>query len=153
MPGYFFDTSVIAKLYHAEDGSDKAEALVAGTDARSIVSQLSLIEIQSVFATKVRTGAIDQTSLDQLRSLFFADLASGRFKVVLVSLRYFRSAERLIRLHAVNHALRTLDGLQLAVAVELHRRNMVSAIVASDRHLGEVAALEGLPVINPLQTP
>jgi predicted nucleic acid-binding protein len=153
VPGYFFDTSALAKLYHAETGSEKTEALAAGPDTRLIVSQLSLVEIQSVFATKVRTRVIDQTSLDQLRGLFFADLASGRFKVVLVSRWYFRSAERLIRLHAVNNALRTLDALQLAVALELHRRGIVSAIVASDRNLCDVAALEGLLVINPIQLP
>jgi predicted nucleic acid-binding protein len=152
VPGYFFDTSVLAKLYHAEAGSEKTETLAAGSDARLLISQLSLIEIQSVFATKVRTGAIDHTSSDQLRGLFFADLATGRFKVVSVSRWYFRSAERLIRLHAVNNALRTLDALQLAVALELHQRGIVSAMVASDRNLIEVAALEGLPVINPLQT-
>jgi rRNA maturation endonuclease Nob1 len=101
----------------------------------------------------VRTRVIDQTSLDQLRGLFFADLASGRFRVVLVSRWYFRSAERLIRLYAVNNALRTLDALRLAVALELHRRGIVSAIVASDRNLCNVAALEGLLVINPIQTP
>lgn len=136
MPGYFFDTSVLAKLYHGEIGSEKAEALAEAPDTRLIVSQLSLVEIQSVFAMKVRTGVIHQTSLDQLRGLFFADLASGRFKVVLVSRRYFHSAERLIRLHAVKNALRTLDALQLAVAIELHERGIVSAIVASDRNLG-----------------
>jgi hypothetical protein len=94
VPGYFFDTSVLAKLYHVETGSEKAEAIAAGPDAHLIISQLSLIEIQSVFATKVRTGVIDKTSSDQLRGLFFADLASGRFKVVSVSRWYFRSAER-----------------------------------------------------------
>jgi predicted nucleic acid-binding protein len=96
---------------------------------------------------------IDRINSDQLRGLFFADLASGRFKVISVSRWYFRGAERLIRLHAVNRALRTLDALQLAVALELHRRGIVSAVVASDRNLGEVAALEGLPVIDPVQAP
>ena len=85
MPGYFIDTSALAKLYHAEVGSQKMEMLAQPTDNRLIVSQLSLIELQSVFATKVRMGVIDPASLDQLRGLFFADLAGGRFRVVLVS--------------------------------------------------------------------
>ena len=153
MRGTFIDTSALAKLYHAEAGSRRMEELAASPDARLIISQLSLIEIQSVFATKVRMGIIDQTSLDQMRGLFFADLSAGRFQVVLVSGRYFRSAERLIRSHAVNRSLRTLDALQLAVALELHRRGVVAELVASDRNLCEVGVLEGLPVINPLQTP
>ena len=153
MPGYFIDTSALAKLYHLEIGSGKMETLAETLDARLIVSQLSLIEMQSVFATKVRTGVIDRIALDQLRGLFFADLAGGRFQVVLVSRRYFRSAERLIRAHAVKQSLRTLDALQLAVALELHRRGTVSALVASDKNLCDVAVLEGLTVINPIQTP
>ena len=153
MPGYFIDTSALAKLYHAEVGSQQMEMLAQSPDNRLIVSQLSVIELQSVFATKVRMGVIDQASLNQLRGLFFADLAAGRFKVVLVSGRYFRSADRLIRTHAVSRALRTLDALQLAVALELHRRGVATALVASDRNLCEVAAVEGMQVVNPIQGP
>lgn len=153
MPGYFIDTSALAKLYHAEVGSPQMEMLVQSPDNRLIISQLSVIELQSVFAAKVRMRVIDQASLNQLRGLFFADLAAGRFKVVLVSGRYFRSADRLIRTHAVSRALRTLDALQLAVAVELHRRGTGTALVASDKNLCEVAAAEGLQVVNPIQGP
>ena len=153
MPGYFIDTSALAKLYHAEVGSPQMEMLVQSPDNRLIISQLSVIELQSVFAAKVRMRVIDQASLNQLRGLFFADLAAGRFKVVLVSGRYFRSADRLIRTHAVSRALRTLDALQLAVAVELHRRSAGTALVASDKNLCEVATAEGLQVVNPIQGP
>jgi predicted nucleic acid-binding protein len=153
VPGYFIDTSALAKLYHIEIGSQTMQALAASQGTSLIVSQLSLIEIQSVFATKVRMGVIDRTTLEQMRGLFFADLAAGHFQVVAISRRYFRSAEQLIRLHAVNHSLRTLDALQLAVALELRRRGVVSEIVASDKNLCEVAALEGLSVTNPIQTP
>ena len=153
MPGYFIDTSALAKLYHAEAGSPQMEMLVQAPDNRLIISQLTVIELQSVFAAKVRMRVIDQASLNQLRGLFFADLAAGRFKVVLVSGRYFRSADRLIRTHAVSRALRTLDALQLAVAVELHRRGAGTALVASDKNLCEVAAAEGIQVVNPIQGP
>jgi len=127
--------------------------LAQSPDNRLIVSQLSVIELQSVFATKVRMGVIDRASLDQLRGLFFAELADGRFKVVLVSGRYFRGADRLIRTHAVSRSLRTLDALQLAVALELHRRGATTALVASDRNMCEVAAVEGMQVVNPMQGP
>lgn len=110
-----------------------------------------MIELQSVFATKVRMGVIDRASLDQLRGLFFADLADGRFKVALVSGRYFRGADRLIRTHAVSRSVRTLDALQLAVALELQRRGAATALVASDRNLCELAAVEGMQVVNPIQ--
>ena len=67
MPGYFIDTSALAKLYHAEVGSQPMELLAQSPDDRLIVSQLSAIELQSVFAAKVRTRVIHQESLNQLR--------------------------------------------------------------------------------------
>jgi hypothetical protein len=45
VPGYFFGTSALAKLYHAETGSEQTEALAAGPNNPLIVSQLSLVEI------------------------------------------------------------------------------------------------------------
>ncbi len=118
-----------------------------------IISELSLIEIQSVFAAKVRMGLIDKAALDQLRGLFFADLARGRFEVVLLARRHFQEAEALVRAHAVEHALRTLDALQLAAALDVHRRGAASEFVASDKNLCDVAAYEGLAVLNPIQGP
>jgi hypothetical protein len=77
VPGYFIDTSALAKFYHAELGSQQMEMLAQVPDNRLIISQLSVIELQSVFATKVRTGVIDQASLDQLRGLFLPTLPLG----------------------------------------------------------------------------
>ncbi|MBI3682806.1 MAG: hypothetical protein HY235_20725 [Acidobacteria bacterium] len=92
---------------------------------------------------------IDKATLDQLRGLFFSDLAKGRFEVVLLARRHFQNAEALVRTHAVDYALRTLEAMQLSVALELHRRGAASDLVASDKNLCNVAALEGLTVINP----
>ena len=127
------------------------ESLVQAPGTRLIISQLSLIEIQSVFATKVRTGAIGNAALDQLRGLFFSDLAKGRFEVVLLARQHFQRAEILIQTYAVDCALRTLDALQLSVALDLHRRGTASDLMASDNNLCKVAALEGLTVLNPAE--
>jgi hypothetical protein len=45
--------------------------------------------------------------------------------------------------------LRSLDALQLASAIKLKRLGRLDYFVAADRVLCEVAALEGLAVINP----
>ena len=153
MPGYFVDTCALAKLYHPEIGSVWMDSLVQSRGARLIISQLSLIEIQSVFATKVRTGVIDKATLEQLRGLFFADLAKGRFEVVSLAGRHFRGAEALVRSYAVDQSLRTLDAIQLSVALDLRRRGAAPEFVSSDKRLGEVAALAGLSVLNPTQGP
>lgn len=153
MPGYFIDTSALAKLYHWEVGSERMEALTEAPGARLIISQLSLIEIESVFATKVRTGVIDKAALAQVRGRFYADLSRGRFGVALLARRHFQGAEALVRTYAVDHALRTLDALQLAMALDLCRRGAASELVASDKALCEVAGLEGLTVLNPSVVP
>jgi predicted nucleic acid-binding protein len=111
VPGYFIDTSALAKLFHLEMGSERMELLAKAPDARLIISQLSLIEIQSVFAVKVRTGALAPVALDQLRGLFFAELARGRFEVVLLARRHLAGAEILVRRYSVEQGLRTLDAI------------------------------------------
>ena len=128
------------------------ELLVNAPGTRLIISQLSLIEIQSVFATKTRMGVIDNATLDKLRGLFFSDLAKGRFEVALLGRRHFQRAEALIRIHAVDRMLRTLDAMQLSVALDLHRREAALEVVASDKNLCHVAALEGLTIINPSES-
>lgn len=62
--------------------------------------------------------------------------------------KHYESAERLLTLYGPA-GLRTLDALQLAVALDLLRNQLVESLVAADRVLGRVAALEGLDVMNP----
>ena len=45
--------------------------------------------------------------------------------------------------------MRTLDALQLAVALEINRRAGLDACMVADLALAEVAKAEGLVVINP----
>ena len=49
--------------------------------------------------------------------------------------------------------MRTLDALQLTVAIELRRRNLLDTFVVADRLLAEVAVFEGLNVENPEDLP
>jgi len=148
---YFLDTSVLAKLYHPELGSEQMESLSRTPGVQFIISELSVIEIESVFAAKVRTGVVARATLEHLRGLYSADIASGRLDVVLLERRHFRNAANLVRRYSVDQALRTLDAVQLSVALDLHQRGVTSAIAASDRHLCAAAALEGLAVLNPLE--
>ena len=62
---------------------------------------------------------------------------------------HYREAERLIQQHEVRRSLRTLDALQLSVALALHRRVALDAFVCADQGLCSVAQDEGLRILNP----
>ena len=145
MARYFFDTSAFVKFYHTEAGlSDFAEP------SREIrISSIGLLEVQSAFAVKVRTGTLDRQLAGQQRAALLLDLASGAVEVYSITDLHFKHAERLIGRHSFTYRLRTLDALQLAVAVDLASQSLVEHFVVADRPLAEVAALEGLSVVDP----
>jgi predicted nucleic acid-binding protein len=149
--GYFIDTSALVKLYHPEIGSDRMDGLAQTAGAAMIVSQLSLLEIESVLATKIRTKVISQNDLERFRGLFYADLSGIRFAVAVLTRRHFHVAEGLLRSHAVERGLRTLDALQLSVALDLMRRGAASDLVTSDKNLAAAGVAEGLRVVDPTQ--
>ena len=150
MPGDFLDTSALAKHYHAELGSAVIDGLW-NDPARSLyVSRLSALEMISVFARKARTSTIRAADFDVLRRRFAADLTkTKRLLGVRLLVAHFQEADRLIRLHGLSRSLRTLDALQLAVALDLRRKNAVERFVCADRDLLAVATAEGLPVLDP----
>jgi predicted nucleic acid-binding protein len=149
MPDYFFDTSALGKNYHNEVGTPKVEQLLKEPGARHFISRLTVIEIQSVFAGKVRAGIISESDFRILRSRFLTDVARRRLDVVRMSGFHYQEAERLIKKHAMSYSLRTLDALQLSVALDLRARGLSNHFVCADRNLDKVAVSEALTVINP----
>ena len=148
MAQYFFDTSAAVKYYHAEAGTPKVSAIFA-EPGRSFRICLGLLEIQSAFAMKVRTGALDRTAAGEQRARLLLDIASGDIEVYTVTEDHFAAAERLIGRHGFAHRLRTLDALQLAVALDLWSQGLLEQFVVADQALSEVAAIEGLTILNP----
>jgi hypothetical protein len=63
---------------------------------------------------------------------------------------HYRDAERLVHVHGTSRPLRTLDALQLSIALDLHKQKRIDTFVCADAILCEFAALEGLATINPL---
>jgi hypothetical protein len=115
-----------------------------------VVSRLSALEIVSVFAGKMRAGTISLVDFDVLRRRFSADLTkTKRLLGTRILVAHYQEAERLLRKHGPVRRLRTLDALQLAVALDLHRRKAVDRFVSADRDLLLVAAVEGLSVFDP----
>jgi predicted nucleic acid-binding protein len=149
LAGYFLDSSVVAKIYHEEVGTPEVERLFLQPDTALFISRLTLVEVQSVFAGKVRTGVLSHADLQLLRRRFLSDIRDGHFQVVAILGAHFQEAETLIHLYGVSQSLRTLDALQLAVAIDLRRRGLAASLVTADKALCRVAGEVGLPTLNP----
>jgi hypothetical protein len=145
---YFFDSSALAKRYHQEEGSAKVEAIFREPGRRIIISHLTVIEIRSMIAGKVRSGVLSPVEATSVANHFKSDVAAGTVDVFAVSVFDYRRAEDLIARHGFEHRLRSLDALQLGVALDLRDQGLGKTIVAADVTLGEVAAREGLSVLN-----
>lgn len=84
-----------------------------------------------------------------LRRKFGGDVRTKRVTVKGTLRRHQHAAEKLLVKHAPTKRLRTLDALQLAVAIELSIDGSMDHFVVADEYLAAVAILEGLSVINP----
>ena len=144
-----FDSSAIAKRYHQEAGSARVDSIFLGSGSEIGVSRLTYVEVRSVFAVKVRSGTITQAVAIHLWARFEGDLATGAIQVFGVEPKHFFAAEKLIEKHGFSSRLRTLDAIQLAVALDLSGQGLIDQFVVADKALAEVAAHEGLSVLDP----
>ncbi len=149
MADHFFDTSAAVKHYRAEVGTARVDALLADAGSRHFLSALGVVEAQSVFARLVRTGQITSTEFHRLRGGLLNDIASGLWTVVQMAPTDFQQAQLLLVKHGLGRSLRTLDSLQLAVALALHALAPLDDFVCADANLCVTAAAEGLTVMNP----
>ena len=137
------------KLYHPEAGTPFVDQIVNTADNVVRVARLTIAELTSAFAIKVRTQSIGRDDADVFLRQFRGDIASGKLEVFSIGEAEFAGAELLVDRYAFASRLRALDALQLAVALELRNQKLVDHFVAADTILCEVAGLEGFSVINP----
>jgi hypothetical protein len=149
LPQYFFDTSAIVKYYHSEIGTPTVTRIFAERDRRVRISSLGFLEIQSAFAMKVRSRALSREASGMLRSRLLLDVAASDIEIYKITDNHFATAQRLIGEHSFSARLRTLDALQLAVAIDLTQQSLLDHFVVADTSLAAVAMAEQLNVINP----
>ena len=82
-----------SRHYHREPGSDKVESVLAEAGSTHYVSWLTLLETQSAFALKVRTGEITESDLKPLRARLRADISARRLLVIRVLRRHYDRAK------------------------------------------------------------
>jgi uncharacterized protein len=149
LAGYFFDSSALVKLYHAEAGTPAVDQIVNAVGNLIRVSRLTVAELTSAFAIKVRTKSISREDAEFFLRQFRRDIANGKLEVFSIGESAFTATELLVERYAFTSRLRALDALQLAIALELRNRKLLDHFVAADAILCEVAGLEGFSVINP----
>jgi len=147
--GYnFLDTSALGKHYHVETGTPTVDRLLGVAGDVHTISRFTVVEMHSVFAKKVRTGVLTLSEFHQLIRRFRSDVAARRVSVIRLRIAHFQLAEELLRRHGPIRNLRSLDALQLAVAIRFNSVNPLQ-FVCADQPLCAIAALEGLNVMNP----
>ncbi len=142
MPLYFLDTSALVKRYHREVGSAEMDRLFLHGNNSFVLSALTISEIASTFARKLREGLLSQRVVHQTLDFFSRDLLA-RFSVLDLERDQVDQSVSLI----LRHGLRAMDGLQLAACLSLapHHPTLISA----DHRLLEAARAERLNVLNP----
>ena len=101
MADRLFDTSATVKHYLPETGTVKVDALLAEVGARHFLSELGVVELQSVFARQVRPGQITAADFALFRGRFLADIASGLWTVLPVTGTDFHLAQQLLARHGL----------------------------------------------------
>jgi hypothetical protein len=97
------------------------DRILAIPSSQFLISRLAIVELESVFARKVRAGEIDQQAHSVVRRRLRADLGRRRFLVASVKDDHLRFASHLLAQYGVIEDLRTLDAVHLSVAVGLRR--------------------------------
>jgi predicted nucleic acid-binding protein len=151
MPRYFFDSSALIKYYHNEPGSPEVERILGEVASERFISRLAWVEILSGLAKKVRSGVLTVLDYAALQRRFRADINLRLLRPVGMLNAHFEAAGGLIGSHGLSRQLRTLDAIQLAVALRIHRSAPLDHFVSADQRLCDIATLEGLSVINPEQ--
>jgi hypothetical protein len=151
MARYFLDTSGLVKHYHTEVGTVTVDRIIGEAGAELLITRLTLVEMISAFAIKVRTREFDATEFVRLRALFATHVARRRYQVFRWLNLHYDRARNLIGNHGLGRQIRTLDALQLSAALLLHEAAPIDHFVCADQRVCDIALLEGLAVINPEQ--
>ncbi len=142
MKRYFFDTSALVKLYHQEKGTEKLDQIINNESYKIIISDLSIVEMTSAFAKKVRTDEIDQKIFKIAITSFEEDIT--KFEVIEFDKIIKFEAIKLLKRVGIKEGLKSLDALQIATALVTSRKSKIDLVIVSDILLCKILRDEGL---------
>jgi predicted nucleic acid-binding protein len=150
MADYFFDTSALVKRHVDETGSAWVKSLVrAKAGHRLYIARITAVEVTSALTRRQHQGDLSPAQAGAILGHFRRHLAQ-RYRVIELTKALFDAA----MLTARKHRLRAYDAVQLAVALDVHRRQQDAGLapvtlISGDGHLNAAATAEGMPVDNP----
>lgn len=122
-PRFFFDTSALIKLYHEEVGTVVLDQLLQEHEPVIVISDLSIIEMISAFARKVRTQDMTEDTFERVVASFEKDVLD--FEVISIDQEVKNHAVALLKKYGLKQGLRTLDALPgFVYARTMRRRNV-----------------------------
>ncbi len=154
MSSYYLDASALVKRYVDETGSDWLRAIVDPAQSPLLfTSHMTIVEVISAFARRVREGSLTLGEFATLRDAFRSDCLS-EYQIMPPSVAVIDLACTLLE----RHSLRAYDAVHLATALSAQRfltqRNLPGlTFVCADDRLNNAATAEGLAVDNPNNHP
>lgn len=147
MGAYLLDTNALVYHYEGDPIGREIDALVRVPVNRIYVSNLTLVEIRSALATRVRNGNLTPEGYQLVVKRFSYDISSlGKFRIEPLRHKFVDPCIHLIETYALRQGLglRTLDCLHLRVALDLNQREPDLHLVTADRVFAGVARLAGV---------
>jgi predicted nucleic acid-binding protein len=145
---YFLDTSALAKRYLTEKGSLRVRRLLEAKADVFYQTFLTPVELASALYRRLRERDI---TLEELAVMLRAYVTHSHQDYLLVP--YSDSLMERAAMLLAHHALRALDAVQLATALDLRDRlpanELPLAFLSSDERLVEAARQEHLRARNP----
>jgi len=154
VPLHYLDTSSVAKSYLPEAGSRWMNDLIEAEPI--VISSLVLVEVASEFGRRMRESVLTAAQRDAAYALFLQD--TQRYLVLGLVRATVREAATLCLTAPPSLQLRTLDALHLVTArrafgLARRRGQSIGALVSADQRLLRIAAMSGLPIMNPEDHP
>lgn len=150
MTTYFADTSALAKRYLIELGSKWVLNWIEAPAGNTIVvSELTIVEMRSVLARRMREGTLIPTNAAMLRTDFLAHVRA-EYLIIYLQRNILNRAADLVDIRK----LRALDAIQLACALHASQfLNQTITFVSADNNLLSAASAEGFLTDNPNNHP
>lgn len=150
----YFDISGLAKRYLSERGSGWVHTMIAIEDV--MISELSITEIASIFARKVRESRVTSEQAARLFTIF--QQHRNTYQIVPLTLEIVEAAAVLLRAAPPNLFLRALDAIHIVraqqVFAEAQRYGFSTGeFITADRNLLAAAAWAGFAVLYPEDFP